>query len=174
MGRAVNDFHRNRLCGLLSNHGGRVVIGNANAHEDKNLLPTVVMEPSLDSPLMQEEIFGPILPVYPFKDIDDAIKFVVNKEKPLAVYYFGNSKSENARRVEKETFSGAYVTNDVFMHAASSFLPFGGVGYSGYGRYHGFEGFKQMSNAKSVLIKNPMTGWPYSVIFPPFTTEKQQ
>lgn len=66
MGKVINDFHLNRLCDLLKDHQGRVVVGNANAHDDKNLCPTVVLEPSKESPLMKDEIFGPILPVYTY------------------------------------------------------------------------------------------------------------
>lgn len=90
MGKVVNEFHHNRLCALLENHGGNVVIGNENAHLDKNLTPTVILSPSKDSAVMKDEIFGPILPIYAFQNIDEAIKYVQEGEKPLALYYFGN------------------------------------------------------------------------------------
>lgn len=73
MGRVINDFHQNRLCQLMKDHGGSVVIGNPNAHEDLNLLPTVILSPSKDSPLMKDEIFGPILPVYTFQNLSEVI-----------------------------------------------------------------------------------------------------
>lgn len=75
-GKVINEFHQNRLCKLLSDHGGTVVIGNENAHQDKNLTPTVVLNPLSESPLMQDETFGPILPIIPVKNIDEAIKFI--------------------------------------------------------------------------------------------------
>ena len=90
MGRVVNDFHKNRLCELLRDHRGNVVIGNANAHEDENLTPTVILNPAKDSAVMRDEIFGPILPVYTYESFDEVIKFINDGEKPLALYYFGN------------------------------------------------------------------------------------
>lgn len=122
---------------------------------------------------MKDEIFGPILPVVSYQTIDDAIKFINAGDKPLAVYYFGSILGKNRDRLEKETSSGAFVTNETVFQIANSYLPFGGVGASGYGRYHGYEGFKQFSNAKSVFTKAPMTSYPYNKIFPPFTRDKQ-
>lgn len=80
---AINDFHHKRLCGLLKDHGGEVRVGNPNAHEDLDLKPTVIFNPKLDSPLMTDEIFGPILPVIPYKTLEEAIQFVNSREKPL-------------------------------------------------------------------------------------------
>lgn len=99
MGHMVNEFHTNRVCSLLKDHQGNVLIGNANAHEDKNLTPTVVLNPSKDSPLMKDEIFGPILPLFSFNHIDEAIKMVKEFEKPLVIYYFGSVISSNAAKV---------------------------------------------------------------------------
>lgn len=132
----------------MADHEGTVVIGNANAHEDKNLTPSVILNPNKDSPIMQEEIFGPLLPVYTYKNIDEAIQFINELDKPLAVYYYGNNstKNKNLMRVKEETYSGAFLVNEAAMHFTSQYLPFGGVGASGYGRCHGFEGFKQCSN----------------------------
>lgn len=115
MGCVVNDFHKNRLCDLLKDHKGNVIIGNANAHEDKNLTPTVVLNPARDSALMKDEIFGPILPLYSFQTIDEAIKMIKENEKPLVVYYFGSNLGSNLTRVEQETSSGALVTNDTLF-----------------------------------------------------------
>lgn len=146
------------------------MIGSADADI---LAPTVVLNPSRESDLMKDEIFGPILPVVSYQTIDDAIKFINAGDKPLAVYYFGSILGKNRDRLEKETSSGAFVTNETVFQIANSYLPFGGVGASGYGRYHGYEGFKQFSNAKSVFTKAPMTSYPYNKIFPPFTRDKQ-
>ena len=115
MGRVVNDFHKNRLCNLLKDHQGNVVIGNANAHEDGNLTPTVILNPARDSDLMKDEIFGPILPLYSFQKIDEVITMINENEKPLAIYYFGSQGSRNYVRLEKETSSGALVTNETLF-----------------------------------------------------------
>ena len=95
MGSIINDFHKNRVCDLLKDHQGTVVVGNANAHEDKNIIPTVVVNPNVDSALMKEEVFGPILPIITYADIDEAIKFVNDRDKPLTLYYFGKSHGSN-------------------------------------------------------------------------------
>jgi acyl-CoA reductase-like NAD-dependent aldehyde dehydrogenase len=100
--------------------------------------PAVILNPKRDSALMQEEIFGPLLPII-----------------TLVIYYFGTKNGANYKRVEQETSSGALVTNEIIMQDGNLDLPFGGVGQSGYGRYHGYEGFKSFSNMKSMLIKSP-------------------
>ena len=95
-GKIVNEFHYKRLCGLLENHQGDVIIGNANAHKDFNLTPTMILNPSKDSNIMKEEIFGPIFPVLTYTDINDAIKYIIEEqEKPLVVYYFGKKDGKN-------------------------------------------------------------------------------
>lgn len=95
MGHIINDFHKNRCCELLRDHEGTVVVGNGNAHEDKNITPTVIVNPNNESPLMKEEIFGPILPVITFTHIEEAIKFVNDRDKPLSLYYFGKAHGSN-------------------------------------------------------------------------------
>mmetsp|Transcript_21710 Transcript_21710/g.20813 ORF Transcript_21710/g.20813 Transcript_21710/m.20813 type:complete len:101 (+) Transcript_21710:1010-1312(+) len=100
---------------------------------------------------MQEEIFGPVLPVITFSTIGEAISIINKKDKALTVYYFGRSYSNsNLNRVIEETSSGAVAVNDVISHLINSSFGFGGVGPSGYGRYGGYEGFKAFSNAKSI------------------------
>ena len=95
---------------------------------------------------MKDEIFGPILPIITFDEIDEAIDFINSKDKPLAIYYFGSNWSSNYTRIEQETSSGALVVNETLFQIVNPYLPFGGVGNSGYGRCRGFEGFKQFSN----------------------------
>lgn len=112
MGKVINDFHYGRLCELLKDHQGTVVYGNGNAYHDKNLTPTVILNPAKDSPLMKDEIFGPILPVISFQTIDEAIKIIKDGEKPLSLYYFGNQSGSNSKKVLKETSSGSFVVND--------------------------------------------------------------
>ena len=89
-GKIINEFHYNRLCDLFKDHGGQVVIGNSNAHIDRNLKPSVILNPNKDSSLMKEEIFGPIFPLLTYKNIDEAIEYInEEQEKPLVIYYFG-------------------------------------------------------------------------------------
>ena len=128
MSHIINDHHLNRICNLLADHKGTVVVGNGRAHIDKNLTPTVVLNPSLQSELMKEEIFGPILPVVTYRSFNEAVEIINSKEKPLVVYYFGKQNSANYKRLEFETSSGALVTNEANFHGINSFLPFGGVG----------------------------------------------
>lgn len=91
------------------------MIGNASAHEDGKLVPTVILEPSKDSSVMRDEIFGPILPVYTYQDFDEVIKHINANPKPLALYYFGNTSAKSYQRLEKETSSGALVSNEVLF-----------------------------------------------------------
>ena len=130
----------------MEDHQGAVVIGNPNSYEDKNLTPSVILNPSPESAIMKEEIFGPLLPVFTYKNIDEAIQFVNKMDKPLAVYYFGPMNGKNGQRVKMETSSGAFLVNEATLQFINQYTPFGGVGASGYGRCHGFEGFKQCSN----------------------------
>lgn len=174
-GKIINEFHYTRLCNLLKDHGGEVVYGNANAAQDMNLKPTIVMNPRKDSTLMREEIFGPIFPILTYKSIDEAVDYISQEqEKPLVVYYFGKTNNKNQQIVEQRTHSGGLVVNDTIYQILNPDLPFGGVGHSGYGRYHGEEGFKQFSNMKSVLVKYQLDIWPYNIIFPPYTEEVKQ
>lgn len=116
--------------------------------------PTLVMDAPGDSALMHEEIFGPVLPIQKYRTIDDAIRFVNERERPLALYYFGRDSAEK-RRILAETWAGGVSVNDVMMHPSMTDLPFGGVGASGMGRYVGREGFLTFSNVKSVYEE----GW---------------
>jgi len=168
-GRAITDWHTKRLCAMLKDHGGEVIQGNANAHEDFNLTATVVLNPREDSTMMKEEIFGPILPVFKFAKIDDAIKRINDGDKPLVIYYFGATFGSNKTRVEQETSSGGYVVNDVLVHLLNPDLPFGGVGASGYGKYHGKAGFLAFSHNKAVMVRPNI---PLDLLYPPYTDSK--
>ncbi len=171
LGKCINKFHHDRCCQLLADHGGTMIVGNPNAPADNNIMPSVILNPLLDSALMKDEIFGPILPVFTYKNIGEAIEFVNKLEKPLAVYYFGRNSwsNPNLMRVKEETSSGAFLVNDIAVHFLNADTPFGGVGGSGYGRCHGKEGFLQSSNTKSVMVKTPLNIWPFTVIHPPYT-----
>ena len=173
LGRIVNDFHLDRVCDLMKDHQGIVIHGNQAAYEDRNLTPTVILNPSWESPLMQGEIFGPILPIINYQNIEDAIALIKKNEKPLAIYYFGSMTGSNLRKVERGTSSGSLVVNDTLFQLVNTDLPFGGVGNSGMGRYHGYEGFKAFSNAKSLLTKPALNFYPYNRMSLPFTEDKQ-
>jgi coniferyl-aldehyde dehydrogenase len=109
----------------------------------------LAINPPLNAKVSQEEIFGPILSVYSYRHIDEVISHINHRPKPLALYYFGYSGAEK-KRILQETSSGGATVNDVIMHYTFDSLPFGGVGASGMGAYHGFDGFKQFSNARAV------------------------
>jgi acyl-CoA reductase-like NAD-dependent aldehyde dehydrogenase len=120
---------------------------------DRYIAPTLVENVALDGPLMQEEIFGPILPIIPYDRFDEAIAIVNQRPKPLALYLFSNDKEKQARIV-RETSSGGVCLNDTIMHVGVAELPFGGVGPSGIGAYHGKASFDTFSHRKSVLKKS--------------------
>ena len=108
------------------------------------------------------------MPVMPFKDIRDVIKFINERDKPLAVYYFGKSSGINAQRLASETSSGAFVTNELINYIASNHVGFGGVGSSGQGRHGGFYGFQNFSNAKTIFLKNATPKSVTKLMTPPY------
>mmetsp|Transcript_14835 Transcript_14835/g.27449 ORF Transcript_14835/g.27449 Transcript_14835/m.27449 type:complete len:517 (+) Transcript_14835:50-1600(+) len=170
-GRIINEAHARRLQSYLENHQGSVVFGGQVNIQDKYVSPTVVLNPSLDSALANEEIFGPILVVFSVKNIDEAIEFINTREKPLALYYYGNSTA-NKEKVKKLTTSGTYGINESIFNYACNDLPFGGVGNSGMGLYHSKYGFQNMSHARSVLEKSTANSFPYNLRYPPHTPAK--
>ena len=123
--------------------------------------------------MMKEEIFGPVLPVFPFKNISEVIKFINERDKPLAVYYFGQAGSLACKRLCAETSSGAFVINEVVAHILNHSMGFGGVGKSGYGRHGGFEGFKNFSNRKGILVKGPAPKAIYGAMSAPYSPKMQ-
>jgi aldehyde dehydrogenase (NAD+) len=174
--RIVNEFHTERLLGYLKeNHGGTVVLGGADQVDvrDKYFPPTLVDKPDLKSKLMQEEIFGPILPILEMNSIDDAIDFINLRPKALVVYYYGGVFSKNKDRIINETSSGAVSFNESLFHTLNDALPFGGVGHSGTGKLHGAKGFEVVSHMKPVFDKAPLNSFPYNARYPPFTKSKQ-
>ncbi|TNV79354.1 hypothetical protein FGO68_gene3101 [Halteria grandinella] len=170
-GKIISEQHEQRLLSLVKTQSQGEII--SCGHSSSKPVPTIVLNPSLDSPLMKEEIFGPILPILTFNTFDDAIRIINKLDKPLVVYYFGDHFGENFKRLENETSSGALISNETMFHLGNSDMPFGGVGMSGYGRYHGFEGFKQFSNCKGVLHKPPLNMFPYTAGYPPYSKGKQ-
>lgn len=145
--RIVNDKAFDRLIGYLE--GAEIVAGGEHDKATRYIAPTIIDNVSLDSPIMQDEIFGPIFPVVTFSNIDEAISLVTEREKPLALYYFGDNKTAN--HVLKHTSSGGACVNDTIMHIANEKLPFGGVGNSGMSSYHGRESFDVFSHRRAVV-----------------------
>jgi len=146
--RIINDKHFNRLCGYLQE--GKVIFGGKASRKEKFISPTLLAGIAPDSKVMQEEIFGPILPIIPVSSVEEAIAFVNKKPKPLALYIFSNNPKA-VENVLNSTSSGGACINDVLLHVATSELPFGGVGNSGFGKYHGKASFEAFSNARSVF-----------------------
>lgn len=174
MGKVVTDWHCDRLKTLIDTSKGKILCGGKVNRDIKYVEPTIISNPDLNSALMQEEIFGPVLPVMTFVNISDVISFINAKDKPLAVYYFGKCHSNpNRDRLMNETSSGAFLVNEVMMHMVNHEFGFGGVGPSGYGRYGGYEGFKQWSNPKSIMIKPTLNFYPYNQLAPPFPDAKK-
>lgn len=148
--RIVNEANVERLQELLKS--GNLYFGGKVDVEDRFVHPTVLTEVTDDSPVMQQEIFGPILPVMDFENIDEVINYVNSKPKPLAFYYFSESKKKQ-NYVLTRTSSGGGCVNDTIMHLSNHNLPFGGVGNSGMGNYHGKFGFDTFSNLRAILNK---------------------
>src|ERR1700742_2082021 len=165
--RIVNQRQFDRLASYLAATKGTVSIGGGTDASDLRIQPTVVVDPDADEPLMKEEIFGPILPVLTVQSLDEAITFVNSRPKPLAAYLF--TKAKNIReRVIKEVPAGGTVVNHLAFQVTTAKLPFGGVGSSGMGAYHGKWGFEEFSHKKSVLTK-PTRPDLSAMIYPPYT-----
>jgi len=164
--RVVNERQFERLAGYLAETTGSVALGGATDKATLTIAPTVLVDPSPDDAVMRDEIFGPILPVLGYDSIDEVIAFVNARPKPLAAYIFTKSRKVR-KRLLGEISSGGAVVNHLAMHCLVPQLPFGGVGASGMGAYHGRWGFEALSHRKSVLIK------PFKpdvqLIYPPYT-----
>ncbi|HEV7205088.1 MAG TPA: aldehyde dehydrogenase family protein [Jatrophihabitans sp.] len=166
----VNTRQAGRIAGLVEKAGGRTVRGGTVEADAKRAQLTVIVDPDAESDLMREEIFGPVLPLVTVDSMDDAIAHVQRGPKPLAVYLFSESRA-NEERVLNEISNGGTVINQLMYHLLVNDLPFGGVGNSGTGAYHGKWGFETFSHRKAVLRKPT---WPDpSLAYPPFTKIKQ-
>lgn len=154
----INERHYQRLTGYLAEaeERGQKVIPVNPAGEDfsqqqgsHKIPPTLIPEPADDLKMMEEELFGPLLPIRTYQNFDETIDYINSKPRPLAAYYFGSDRQEE-EAVLKRTTSGGVCINDVIMHVMQEELPFGGVGPSGMGAYHGLKGFQTFSHAKSI------------------------
>ena len=164
LGRIINEKHFLRLSNLLKD--GNVIMGGQTDIKDLYIAPTLLDNVSPDSPVMQGEIFGPILPIIEYEKLDDAIAFVNSRNKPLALYIFSDDKMYQ-ERILNETSSGNASVNECLMHVAQFELPFGGVGESGIGAYHGKLSFDTFSHLKGVLKKSTLSDLKQR--FPPYT-----
>lgn len=164
--RVLNQRQFDRLVGYLAATEGQVAVGGASDAESLTIEPTIVVDPDADEPLMQEEIFGPILPIVTAETLDAAIDFINSRPKPLAAYAFTESKY-TANRYAAEVPAGGMVINHLLYHAVIPKLPFGGVGASGMGAYHGKAGFDEFSHRKSTLYKS--TALDLKLPYPPYT-----
>jgi len=160
----INEKHYRRLLGLLE--GQKVLLGGSCDGSLRRISPTLLDEPALDSPVMEEEIFGPILPVISYDDLEECVSLIRSRPKPLALYLFTRDKGAEERILSTCSFGGGCV-NDVVVHLATPHMPFGGVGESGMGCYHGKASFDTFSHHRSVLRKAnwldlPMRYHPYT------------
>jgi aldehyde dehydrogenase (NAD+) len=158
----VNERHFARLLSYLRD--GKVIHGGAQDVKDLFLAPTILTDVSPESPVMQEEIFGPILPVMEFERLDEALALLRSRPTPLALYIFTNDRATEAR-VLTEARSGGACVNDVVSHMVGTGLPFGGLGASGLGAYHGHAGFQTFSHQRAVLRRAAWLDTPFR--YPP-------
>lgn len=166
-GHIINEKHFRRICGLMD--ASKIVHGGAVREETLQIAPTVMDHVTWDDPVMQEEIFGPVLPVVTFEHFGDLFPLLADKPRPLALYHFSEDKERIRMVTERCSFGGGCI-NDVVIHLATSEMPFGGVGESGMGGYHGKEGFLAFSHTKSIVDKKtwmdlPMRYQPYQGIY---------
>lgn len=168
-GRIVNAAHHRRLVGYLGD--GEIVTGGEHDEAARYLAPTVLRGVPDDAPSMTDEIFGPILPVRPVADVDEAVAFVNAREKPLALYVFADNDVV-ARHVVDATSSGSAAINATLLQMSVPGLPFGGVGESGHGSYHGHHSFTTFSHAKAVLRRGVRPD--PALAYPPYTAFKER
>lgn len=167
--RIINCGSLDRLDALLK--AGKVVTGGFSDRENSYLAPTVVSDISPDDPVMQEEVFGPVLPVLTFTRFEEVYPIIARNPKPLATYIFSRSKAL-IREFLQSTQSGTAGVNETVMQIASPFLPYGGIGSSGIGRYHGKKSFDTFSNLRSVLVKSNL--FDINLRYPPYTRFKKR
>ena len=163
----INERQLQRLKGLLSDaeSKGAKVINLYPEAQGRRMPQAVLLNVNDDMQVMQDEIFGPLLPIVPYDSLEQAFAYINDRPRPLALYYFGYNKAEQ-QRVLEQTHSGGVCLNDTMLHVAQDDMPFGGVGPSGMGHYHGHEGFKTFSHAKGTFIKQRFNA--ARMIYPPY------
>ncbi|KAI3360309.1 hypothetical protein L3Q82_014619 [Scortum barcoo] len=171
LSRIATPRHWTRLMDLLGRSSGKVVVGGESNEEDKYIAPTVLVDVAEDDVLMQEEIFGPILPILTVESLEEGIEFINRKEKALALYVFSDESSV-VKTVLEKTSSGGFCSNDGIVHMTLPSLPFGGVGASGWGSYHGRWSFETFSHRRGCMLR----GWALERLnglrYPPYSEDK--
>ena len=161
--KMINKRHFKRVKKLMKNQS--VIYGGGSNKEMLTIEPTLVLEPELDTELMQEEIFGPILPILTYREVNQAVEFIRSKDKPLALYLFTQDKALKEYIIKNLSFGGAAI-NDTLIHQSNYNLPFGGVGASGMGQYHGKYSLETFSHPKSVIEKTDL--FDIKLRYPPY------
>lgn len=164
-GRIVNEKHFNRLSELLAVHQNEISFGGKTDASQRYIEPTILEGINPSHKIMQEEIFGPLLPIITYDDFDEALDIIQSKSKPLSLYLFSEDENTTHRVLNELSFGGGAI-NDTLMHLANPNLPFGGVGASGIGQYHGKYTFDTFSHQKSYIFKS--TRLDSSIIYPPY------
>lgn len=169
----INKHHFDRVCGLIDNHNdkAKIALGGGRDEDTLRIEPTVMRGVTLDDPVMQEEIFGPVLPVITWNTFDEALNVIRSFPNPLACYVFSTSKVFQEQVIQAVPFGGATI-NDVVIHLANNHMGFGGFGESGMGAYHGKVGFDCFTHYKSTLKKSNLIEMP--VRNPPFNDMKMK
>ena len=171
--RIVSDVHFNRLVQLMdvTKNGGTIVCGGQSDAATRYIAPTIIDNVRLDSEIMQDEIFGPLFPLVEYHTVREAIDFIRKRDKPLALYIFSKN-GKFADSIIQHTSSGAVLVNDTLMHAAVPGLPFGGVGESGMGAYHGKLSFDVFTHKKAVMKRKQMLEGLNDIRYPPYSAKK--
>ncbi|MDU1530134.1 MAG: aldehyde dehydrogenase family protein, partial [Staphylococcus warneri] len=164
-GRIVNHKHFNRLNDLLQHHKENVIFGGHSDESDLFIEPTIIDDIQTSDLIMEEEIFGPLLPIISYDQFDEAFEIIQSRPKPLSLYLFSEDENSTHRVLNELAFGGGAI-NDTLMHLANPNLPFGGVGLSGIGNYHGKYSFDTFSHDKSYTFKS--TRLESSLFFPPY------
>ena len=167
--------HYDRITGYIDDaraKGARVIELKPEGEDlsqqpHRKIAPTLILDPTDDMKVMQEEIFGPVLPVKSYETLDEALAYVNGRDRPLGLYYFGDDPTER-EDVLSRTTAGGVTVNDVVMHVAQEDLPFGGVGPSGMGSYHGVDGFREFSHRKAIFSQMKNDIGPLKMLRPPY------
>jgi aldehyde dehydrogenase (NAD+) len=169
LARIINGQHFDRLLGLME--GENIAFGGASSRDTLRIAPTVLTDITADSAAMGQEIFGPILPVLTYTDIDSVIRDIKSRPKPLALYLFSKDKALKKRMMREVPFGGGCL-NDTIMHISTPYMGFGGVGNSGMGAYHGKKSFDTFTHYKSVLDRKTWVDLPLR--YAPYSAGKQR
>ncbi len=164
-GRIVNGRHFNRLAQLIQTHEAKIILGGETDATDRYIAPTLIDNVVSSDAIMAEEIFGPILPIMTYQNLDEAIQYIQSKPKPLSLYLFSEDENTTNRILTELSFGGGAI-NDTLLQLANPNLPFGGVGASGIGRYHGRYSFETFSHQKPYIFKT--TKLETGLLFPPY------